>query len=239
MIILKRVVNILCITNIGYRTMETIVDMANGAVTGRVLKAIPVGHGDRTICAPSVEFHVQCLGYISPQSYNLYRYMAWCACNKHDILIGLTLPRKSQRYLKTDRGWIATCPVPLQKRNASIQNRSHACNGLELIHGDLVDPTPMESVSHRRYGFVLMDGYSHANWMPLESQIQYARRVGSMDDEYGEQEYCESKLIPYSPLLNGVAKRLVGMATNAYSIARRAERMTTFMHLRKRIPTRA
>ena len=36
---------------------------------------------------------------------------------------------------------------------------------LELIHGDIVGPMPVESVSCCMYGFVLMDKYSHASWV--------------------------------------------------------------------------
>ena len=37
----------------------------------------------------------------------------------------------------------------------------------ELIHGDLVGPMPVESVSRKKYGFVLMDDYSRASWVLL------------------------------------------------------------------------
>ena len=52
----------------------------------------------RATCALSVEFHVQRLGYIRPQSYTyrLYYYVFDAGPNKHDILIGLSLPQKSQ-----------------------------------------------------------------------------------------------------------------------------------------------
>ena len=68
------------------------------------------------------------------------------------------------------------------------------------------------------------------------------------------KEYCEHKgirinsSVPYSPSSNGVAERLVGVATNGTRAMLRdsnlpprfwAEAMTTFMYLRNRTPTRA
>ena len=54
----------------------------------------------RGICALSVGFHVQRLGYIRSRSYSLYRYVFDAVRNKHDILIGLLLSRKSQQVLQ-------------------------------------------------------------------------------------------------------------------------------------------
>ena len=68
------------------------------------------------------------------------------------------------------------------------------------------------------------------------------------------REYCEHKgirinsSVPYSPSSNGVAKRLVGVATNSTRAMLRdsnlpprfwAEAMNTFMYLRNRTPMRA
>ena len=42
---------------------------------------------------------------------------------------------------------------------------------LELIHSDLVSPMLVESVGCCKYGFVLMDDYSHASWvLPLRAK---------------------------------------------------------------------
>ena len=41
-----------------------------------------------------------------------------------------------------------------------LKDRSDA---REIIHGDLVDPMPVQSDSRRKYGFVLMDEYSGAS----------------------------------------------------------------------------
>ena len=43
----------------------------------------------------------------------------------------------------------------------------HMCvtTPLEPIHGDIVSPMPVESVSHCMYRFVLMDNYSHTSWV--------------------------------------------------------------------------
>ena len=50
----------------------------------------------------SVEFHVQRLEYIKSRSYSLYRYGFDAGHNKHDILLGLSLPRKSQQNSITE-----------------------------------------------------------------------------------------------------------------------------------------
>ena len=44
--------------------------------------------GDRAICALSVGFHVQRLGYIKSRSHSLYRYVFDAGPNKYDILLG-------------------------------------------------------------------------------------------------------------------------------------------------------
>ena len=51
--------------------------------------------GDGPICALPVEYHMQRFGYIRSRSYMLYLYMFDTGPNKHDILLRLSLPRKS------------------------------------------------------------------------------------------------------------------------------------------------
>ena len=60
------------------------------------------------ICALSVEFHVQRLGYIRSQSYSLYRYVFDAGSNTHDISIGLSLLWKSQQIEHYPRGALRT-----------------------------------------------------------------------------------------------------------------------------------
>ena len=51
------------------------------------------------------------------------------------------------------------------------EGHTHAMKPLELIHGDLVGPMPVESVGCCKYRFVLMDDYSHASWvLPLRAK---------------------------------------------------------------------
>ena len=61
----------------------------------------------RAICALSVEFHVQRLGYSLGPSF------FFCMVNKHDILIGLLLSRKSQQKLRFYRR-ITCCVVQFE-----------------------------------------------------------------------------------------------------------------------------
>ena len=104
-----------------------------------------------------------------------------------------------------------------------------------LIHGDLVGPMPVESVSCCKYRFVLMDDYSHASWvLPLRVKsdvptefkvwaVKMENGMGSMImavifDDAKEvvarrmEEYCEHKgiwinsLVPYSPSSNRFTK---------------------------------
>ena len=147
----------------------------------------------------------------------------------------------------------------------------------ELIHGDLVGPMPVESVSRCKYGFVLMDDYSRASWvLPLRAKsdapVEFKKWATMMENGTGRtikmvmfdnakelvagkmQEYCDERGIriisstPYSPPSNGIAERLVGVATYGTRAMLRdsslpprfwAEAMTTFMYLRNRTPTTA
>ena len=98
---------------------------------------------------------------------------------------------------------------------------------LELIQSDLVSPMPVESISHSKYRFVLMDNYSCASWVlplrvksdaPAEFEV-WAVRMGStikavMFNNMRElvlgrmKGYCEQKgtcinsLVLYSPSSN-------------------------------------
>lgn len=205
----------------GHRSMKTIVDMANGAVTGMVLKDVP-GDIPKLDSCPS------------------------CALTK------------AQRLPFKD-------------------GRTRATKPLELIHGDLVGPMPVESVGRCKYGFVLMDDYSRASWvLPLraksdaptafeawaalmengtDSTIKAVMFDNAKEFVAGRmKEYCDQKgirinsSVPYSPSSNGVAERLVGVATNGTRAMLRdsalpprfwAEAMSTFMYLRNRTPTSA
>ena len=86
--------------------MKTIIDMANGAVTGMVLKDIPED-------PPKLDSRPSCA-----------------------LAKAQRLPFKTGRMRATP---------------------------LELIHGDLVGSMPVESVSHCKYGFVLMSDYLRAS----------------------------------------------------------------------------
>ena len=49
--------------------------------------------------------------------------------------------------------------------------RMHTIVPLEPIHGNLVGPMPVESVSCCKYRFALMDDYSHTSWvLPLRAK---------------------------------------------------------------------
>ena len=115
---------------------------------------------------------------------------------------------------------------------------------LELIHGDVVDPMPVESVSKRKYGFVLMNDYSRASWVLLlraksDALVEFEKWANLMQNGTGQnirtfmlnnakelvagrmKELCDERSIriissvPYSPSSNGIAERLVGVATNS------------------------
>ena len=205
----------------GHRSMKTIIDMANGTVTGMVLKDVPADPPKLDSCPSCALAKAQCLPF------------------------------------KTGR----TCATKL----------------LELIHSDLVSPMPVESVSHCKYGFVLMDDYSRASWVlplrtksnaPAEFEVWAAKMENGTESTIKAvmfnnarelvlgrmKEYCEQKgihinsSVPYSPSSNGIAERLVGVATNSTHAMLHnsnlpphfwAEAMTTFMYLRNRTPTMA
>ena len=112
---------------IGRRSTKTIVDMANNAVAGMVLKD-PEGQ------------------------------------------------------LRLDS--ISSCALTKAQRLPFKTGRTRATTQLELIHGDLVGPMPVEAASRRKYGLVLMDEYSRASWVlplraksdaPAESEVWAAK----------------------------------------------------------------
>jgi len=113
--------------------------------------------------------------------------------------------------------------------------RMHATEPLKLIHGDLVGPMPIESVSKYKYGFVLMDNYSQASWVlllraKLDVPIKFEKWVNLMENSTKKRvrtvmfdnakefiarrmkELCNEcgiriiLLVPYSPSLNGIAE---------------------------------
>ena len=60
-----------------------------------------------------------------------------------------------------------SCALTKTRHTPFKSGRSRATKPLELIHGDLVGPMPVESVSKCKYGFVLMDDYTRASWVLL------------------------------------------------------------------------
>jgi len=157
-----------------------------------------------------------------------------------------------------------SCALTKSRHFPYKDGRTRATEPLELIHGDLVGPMPVESVSKYKYGFVLMDDYSQASWVLLlgaksDAPIEFEKWVRTvMFDNAKEfvagrmKELCDERgiriisSVPYSPSSNGIAERLVGVATNGTRAMLRdsglpprfwAEAMSTFMYLRNRTPT--
>jgi len=99
----------------GHRSMKMIIDMANGAMSGLVLKDVPEDPPKLDTC-PS-------------------------------------------------------CALAKVRRLPFTTGHTRASEPLEIIHGDLVGPMPVESVSRCKYGFILVDDYSHAGWvLPLRAK---------------------------------------------------------------------
>jgi hypothetical protein len=64
-----------------------------------------------------------------------------------------------------------SCALTKVQRLPFKDGRMRATKPLELIHGDLVGPMPVESVGHCKYGFILVDDYSRASWvLPLRAK---------------------------------------------------------------------
>ena len=134
------------------------------------------------------------------------------------------------------------CALTKAKRTPFGNERTRATEPLQLIHGDLFGPMPNESVSKKKYGFVLMDDYSRASWvLPLRAKsdaptefAKWANLVENGTDKTiktvlfdnakeltagGMKEMCDGRgiriisTVPYSPSSNGVAERLVGVTT--------------------------
>jgi len=205
----------------GHHSMKTIVDMANGAVTGMVLKDIPDN-----------------------------------------------LPRLDTCH---------SCALTKSQRLPFKTGHTRATQVLELIHGDLVGPMPVESVSRCKYGFVLMDDYSRASWvLPLRAKsdapVEFEKWAAMMQNGTGKtirtvmfnnakefvagkmREFCDERgiriitSVPYSPSYNGIAEHLVSVATYGMRAMLHdsglpprfwAKAMTTFMYLQNQMPTKA
>ena len=58
-----------------------------------------------------------------------------------------------------------SCTLAIAQHLPFKTDRTRMTTPLELIHGDIVSPMPVESVSRCMYGFGLMDNYSRASWV--------------------------------------------------------------------------
>ena len=168
-----------------------------------------------------------------------------------------------------------TCVLTKSVRLPFSGTRTRASEILQLVHGDLLGPLPIESIGKHKYVFVLCDDYSRAGWMlPLKDKsdapVAFERWANMMTngtnmtiktvmfDNAREliagkmRELCNARgiriisSVPYSPSSNGVAERLIGVATRGIramlldaKLPPRfwAEAMSTFMYLRNRTPT--
>ena len=106
----------------------------------------------------------------------------------------------------------------------SLQGRTRATELLELVHGELVGPVPVESVSKSKYGFVLMGHRSRAQLgAPLETEIRCTNRIRKMGQpatERNQGERQNSHARQYEGAggrKNERVMRRKGYATNAVS----------------------
>ena len=88
------------------------------------------------------------------------------------------------KYVPGDPPKIDSCPscaLAKAQRLLFKASRMRATAVLELIHGDLIGPIPVESVSRCKYRIVLMDDYSRASWVLPErtsySPLELLRRT--------------------------------------------------------------
>lgn len=70
---------------------------------------------------------------------------------------------------------------------SDLLHEDAATEPLVLIHGDILGPMPVESVSKYKYGFILTDDYSRASWVLLlrarsDAPIEFGE-VGQPDGE--------------------------------------------------------
>ena len=136
---------------------------------------------------------------------------------------GMVLKDAPKDIPKMDR--CPSCALTKSRHFPYKDGRTRATEPLELIHGDLVGPMPVESVSKYKYGFVLMDDYSRASWeLPLRAKsdapVEFVKWVKMIENGMDKsvrtvmfhnakelttrrmKEFCDE---PYSPSLNGVA----------------------------------
>ena len=170
-----------------------------------------------------------------------------------------------------------TCAITKSTRIPFSGHRTRSTDILQVVHGDLAGPMPVKSIGKHQYAFLLIDDYSRAGWMlalkeksdaPIAFEL-WANRITNgtdktiktvMFDNAKElvagrmKQFCDSRgikiisSVPYSPSSNGVAERLVGVATRGIramlydaKLPPRfwAEAMATCMYLRNRTPTAA
>jgi hypothetical protein len=61
---------------------------------------------------------------------------------------------------------------------------------LQLVHGDLVGPMPLESIGGHKYRFLLIDDYSRASWvLPLRAKsdapVEFEKWAKKVENDRG------------------------------------------------------
>ena len=73
-----------------------------------------------------------------------------------------------------------SCALTKSRHFPYKDGRTRATEPLELIHGDLVGPMPVELVSKYKYSFVLMDDYSRTSWVLLLRAVRVLNAGGGI-----------------------------------------------------------
>lgn len=106
----------------------------------------------------------------------------------NSTITGITLSNSPSDIPKLD-----TCTLcALTKVKCTPFKDGWTCTAepLEVIHGDLVGPMLVESVSRKKYGMVLMDNYSRASWVLFlraksNTPIEFEKWVNLMEKGMG------------------------------------------------------
>jgi hypothetical protein len=153
---------------------------------------------------------------------------------------GMTISDLPDRIPKLDD--CAVCALAKTHRLPFKRGRTRATQPLQLVHGDLVGPMPVESIGGHKYGFLLIDDYSRASWvLPLRAKsdapVEFEKWAKKVENDCGRnlrtvlfdnarelvagkmKALCDARgtriisTVPYSPSSNGVAERLVGVTS--------------------------
>ena len=205
----------------GHCSMKTIVDMANGAVTGMVLKDVPADLPKLDSCLSCTLAKAQCLPFKTGCMHTT-KLLELIHSNLVGPMLVESISRCKYRFVLMDDYSCASWVLPLRAKS----------------------DTPAEF----EVWAVKMENGTESTIKAIMFDNARELVLGRMKEYYEQKGICINSSVLYSPSSNRIAERLVGVATNSTRTMLRnsnlppcfwAEAMTTFMYLQNRTPTTA